>query len=117
VSTPISSYAYQNDAIGRRTARIDQSSASFQLAITNAFDYNIRSEVIEAIMGTNTYNYAYDPIGNRRHASKTTDLGPQTTDYIANELNQYTSVSNAVALAPTYDADGNITFLEDGHKY
>ena len=32
------------------------------------------------------YGYGYDPIGNR----KTTDHGPQTTDYTANNLNQYT---------------------------
>ena len=57
-------------------------------------------------MGTNVYSYVYDSIGNR----KTTDHGQQTTTYLANELNQYlsvTSVSSVVNLS--YDPDGNLT--------
>jgi RHS repeat-associated protein len=98
VSNPISSFAYQNDTIGRRTKRIDNAS------VTNAFGYNIRSEVIEALMGTNTYGYAYDPIGNREQAS----LNTVTNFYAANALNQYTNISNGSVIEPTYDADGNM---------
>ena len=80
----ISSFAYENDAIGRRTQRIDTDST------TNAFGYNIRSELIEAIMGTNQFGYLYDPIGNRKTASCNSEI----SDFTANELNQYTFVSN-----------------------
>ena len=40
-------------------------------------------------MGTNTYSYAYDPIGNR---TATIENG-LTTTYAANELNQYTALN------------------------
>ncbi|HAS82554.1 MAG TPA: hypothetical protein DCS43_07765, partial [Verrucomicrobia bacterium] len=94
----VSTFSYQNDAVGRRTKRIDNAS------VTNAFGYNVRSEVIEALMGTNTYGYAYDPIGNREQAS----LNTVTNFYAANALNQYTNISNGAVIEPTYDADGNM---------
>jgi hypothetical protein len=100
----------------RRTRRLD-SGASFQLAnmenpdspltTTNNFGYNLRSEVVEALMGTNTYGYAYDPIGNRRAASNNAEI----LTYLSNELNQYTNIQNAAAVAPAYDPDGNMIFL------
>jgi hypothetical protein len=54
----VSQFDYQNDALARRTKRVDNA------AVTNAFDYNVRSEVTSAAMGTNQYAYAYDPIGS-----------------------------------------------------
>jgi len=63
----ISRFAYENDAIGRRTARVDSTPAL--PSVTNTFGYNIRSEVVAALMGGNDYGYAYDPIGNREKAS------------------------------------------------
>jgi YD repeat-containing protein len=60
----VSRFDYHNDALARRTKRIDNS------AVTNNFGYNIRSQVTSAAMGTNTYGYAFDPIGNRREASR-----------------------------------------------
>jgi RHS repeat-associated protein len=102
----VSSFTYDNDAVGRRTKRVDNAS------ITNSFDYNIRSEVIEALMGTNTYGYAYDPIGNR--LSEVRDLMSEvsTNLYTANALNQYSVISNfssqVSSLIPQYDADGNM---------
>ena len=52
-STAVSTFAYDNDAIGRRTKRID-------LAATNTFGYNTRNELTSALMGTAPYSYAYD---------------------------------------------------------
>jgi len=98
-ATLVSGYDYQNDAVGRRTRRIDNAS------ITNAFGYNIRSEVIEALMGTNTYGYAYDPIGNRQQSTK----NQEQRTYLANVLNQYTNITDGVTNSPTYDLDGNMT--------
>ncbi len=51
----ISAYDYANDSAGRRVSRN-----------ADSFGYNARSEVIGAVIGTNSYGYAYDAIGNRR---------------------------------------------------
>jgi len=104
----VSSFAYENDAIGRRTARID--THPFVVppsggSSTNTFDYNLRSEVVSALMGTNTYGYAYDPIGNRQQSTR----NQEQRTYLANALNQYTNITDGVTNSPTYDLDGNMT--------
>jgi RHS repeat-associated protein len=98
-STPVSVYDYSNDALARRTKRVDNSS------VTNDFGYNVRSELISALMGTNVFGYAYDPIGNRTLATNNTEV----LTYLSNQLNQYTNVADGVTNTPTYDADGNLT--------
>ena len=45
-----------------------------RVAAANAFAYNDRSEVTNAVMDADTYSYAYDPIGNRTGASANGDL-------------------------------------------
>ena len=76
----------------------------------NAFCYNARSEVTDALMGTNAYTYAYDPIGNRLTAS----ADAVTNLYAANALNQNSNItyqSNSLqpnSLSPSYDPDGNM---------
>ena len=98
--SPISAFAYAYDAAGRRTERVDSG------LTTNLFGYNMRSELADAIMGTNVYAYLYDPIGNRQWAS----ANENTNLYQANELNQYTNI-NEGAVEPVYDLDGNLTQL------
>ncbi len=96
----ISQFDYVNDAVGRRTQRVDSSS------LTNDFGYNSRSELIEALMGTNNFSYRYDPIGNRTVATN----NGAVTEYLANSLNQYFVISNQQSqIAPAYDLDGNLT--------
>ena len=92
----VSQFDYENDAVGRRTLRVDT------LSTTNVFGYNLRSELTEATMGTNVFGYIYDPIGNRRWATNNAEV----TEYLANELNQYTNITGLGA--PAYDADGNM---------
>ena len=64
----------------------------------------------EAVMGADTYGYAYDPIGNCVWSAVNT----LTNGYTANRLNQYSLISNhvnhvnPVRIHPTYDADGNM---------
>ena len=99
----VSRFAYTNDELGRRAARVDSGLTQ------NSFGYNIRSEVIEAIMGSNTYGYEYDPIGNRLASTN----NATTVSYAANLLNQYTNVASAVSITPTYDDDGNMTAYGD----
>jgi RHS repeat-associated protein len=110
----ISQYDYSNDAIGNRVSRHD-SGLAFAQAQTNLFGYNPRSEVTGAVMHTNAYGYAFDPIGNRIVSHRDTE----TTEYDSNALNQYTQISVSSAPSavniPTYDADGNMTF--DGKEW
>ncbi|MEI7881517.1 MAG: RHS repeat-associated core domain-containing protein, partial [bacterium] len=96
----VSQFDYVNDAVGRRTQRVDSSS------LTNDFGYNSRSELIEALMGTNNYAYRYDPIGNRTVATN----NGAVTEYQANALNQYSQITNNHSpITPAYDLDGNMT--------
>jgi RHS repeat-associated protein len=82
-------------------------------AVTNDFGYNVRSEVIGALMGTNRYSYAYDPIGNRLTATN----NAEGWTYLSNPLNQYTNIADGVSVEPEYDADGNMTATGDGWRY
>ena len=69
--------------------------------------YNKLNELSSAIIGTNTYSYAYDSIGNRQWSV----VNSATNSYQANALNQYSQVDSANL---AYDADGNL--LQD-EKY
>jgi len=74
----------------------------------NAFCYNTRSEVTDALMGTNSYTYAYDQISNRLQSAVAAGSGPSgETLYTANALNQspITYQSNSLqpnSLSPSY---------------
>jgi len=65
--------------------------------------YNRRSELAAATVGTDSYGYAYDSIGNRLWSA----ANAVTNSYTANSLNQYTAIS--AKANPVYDADGNMT--------
>jgi hypothetical protein len=88
-----------------RTRRFDGINGT--LASTNAFAYNSRNEVVGAEMGDDTYNYAYDSIGNRLLASQTVASVTSELEYVANALNQYTNIvtryPSPVTSFPTYD--------------
>jgi RHS repeat-associated protein len=105
----ISQFDYQNDALGRRTQRLD-TLANMPQSLTNSFGYNARSEVVAALMGTNEYGYAFDPIGNRLAS---TNSG-ESFSYTANELNQYLQVVDGGTFNLGHDGDGNIT--NDGRR-
>jgi RHS repeat-associated protein len=97
------SYDYANDAIGRRTNRVDTLPTS--LTVTNAFGYNVKSEVTSAAMANGESIYDYDSIGNRLFAA----LGAATNSYTANALNQYSVITDpGNTVNPVYDLDGNI---------
>lgn len=78
-----------------------------------SWSYNGRGEVVESNdSSAANYDraYQYDSIGNRE---KTVDglliNLPGTSDYDANEQNQYTRVNGVDLPTPAYDADGNHT--------
>ena len=111
-----SQYDYTYDAAGRRT-KIARSGSAMSGTRNDAYGYNIRNELISATKNAeNTeYQYSYDDIGNRLSSF---DLGTNHT-YTANNLNQYTSISNFVLyvsfvadFAPQFDDDGNQTLIQ-----
>ncbi|WP_176013907.1 RHS repeat domain-containing protein [Victivallis sp. Marseille-Q1083] len=103
----ISTFQYANDAFGRRTS-MNRSGSSFTAADVLSYTYNSYSELTGASSNNNasySYNYTYDPIGNR----KTAGLASTNWTYTANNLNQYTALNQAGTVqSPTYDADGNM---------
>ncbi|MBQ9431884.1 MAG: RHS repeat protein [Kiritimatiellae bacterium] len=115
----ISQYDYENDALGRRT-EIARSGTAMSKTRTDAYGYNDRNELIYSRRGAESaeiteYAYAYDDIGNRLSSL---DLGTNRT-YTANNLNQYTQISNLCDTAslreefvPQYDLDGNQTLVK-----
>ena len=84
---------------------------------SNVYGYNIRNELVSSTKNAEgtEYQYQYDDIGNR---ITSLDLGTNRT-YTANNLNQYTSISNSAASAlsagefvPQFDDDGNQTLIQ-----
>ena len=77
----------------------------------DVFGYNPRSELAQAIVGTNNYAYLFDPIGNREQSVE----NAVTNLYTSNTLNQYTNiifqstqpVLSVGNFSPVFDADGN----------
>lgn len=95
----ISQYDYIYDPARRRVA-IGRSGSAMSENRIDEYGYNIRSELISAAKNTEDakiieYQYQYDDIGNRITSF---DLGTNRT-YVANNLNQYTSISNS-AISP-----------------
>ena len=120
----ISAFDYTNDAAGRRTA-ISRSGEAFGdlSGATDSYGYNSRNEVISArrtksgeiIHGFNE-DFEYDPIGNRIWSTTYNELGePKTSQYLANNLNQYTSrtVPGYAAVRGHADADATVTVNEN----
>ncbi|WP_176014690.1 RHS repeat protein [Victivallis sp. Marseille-Q1083] len=103
----ISTFQYANDALGRRTS-MNRSGSAFTAADVLSYTYNSYSELTGASSNNNasySYNYTYDPIGNR----KTAGLAGTNWTYTANNLNQYSALNQAGTIQnPTYDADGNM---------
>lgn len=120
----ISAFDYTNDAAGRRTA-ISRSGEAFGdlSGATDSYGYNSRNEVISARRSKNgeivhgfNEDFEYDPIGNRTSSTTYNELGePKTSQYIANNLNQYTSrtVPGYAAVRGHADADATVTVNEN----
>jgi len=102
------------DALGRLQDRTLVRASGSSSSAPDAFGYNIRSELTNAVIGANSFAYNFDPIGNRLGA---TEFGTNTA-YTASALNQYTSINpinpvNPVEnFNPEFDADGNQTLLK-----
>ena len=106
-ASDIASIGYTVNALGQRT------NATRSGAATNstAWAYDALGQLVQASDDTTTSNraYHYDSIGNREKSATglLSDL-PTTPNYVANALNQYTTIPQATA-TPVYDFDGNMT--------
>ena len=103
--TRVFSYGY--DALDRPTSRTLTGPAS---PVASSFSYNSRGEVTSAVIGDHDEAHEYDFAGN----SITASCNSFTNEYVANSLNQYTSVGRRAPTPPpatmlTHDIDGNLT--------
>jgi RHS repeat-associated protein len=99
--TLISQFDYENDALGRRTRRLDAGSA----VATNLFGYDARNQLIYATLKDNEFAWVFDAIGNR-----VGDTSNSVTHcYSVNALNQYEQITNGGVRNLAYDLDGNLT--------
>ncbi len=116
----ISRYEYQYDRLGRRT-NVANSGSAFAKSGFNLYNYNDRNELqtssrftgkdlsdqIKPVPDQERF-YQYDSIGNRIKAQE----AEKRINYVSNELNQYTSISNSQTVKPEYDLDGNLIKLK-----
>lgn len=93
------------DSLARPSTRTQQRGT--ETARNDRFFYDSRGELASATLGTKSYAYAYDNIGNRITSAE----DAREMAYVTNNLNQYTSVTEGEndPFSPTYDADGNQT--------
>ena len=114
----ISQYDYVYDAAGRRV-QISRSGSAMSENRTDVYGYNERGELVSAAKNAEgaeiEYAYEYDDIGNR---ISSLELDTNRT-YIANNLNQYTTISNFASTAstaaefhPQFDDDGNQILIQ-----
>ena len=110
-NTLVAQRTYTYDILGRPTARNTARQGS---VVNDTFAHNSRSELAEATVSSKDYEYTYDNIGNRTAAVETSSGVASSTEYTANELNQYTFISEngAAAFVPQFDADGNQTLIK-----
>jgi RHS repeat-associated protein len=100
-NTVNSRFEYAYDNLGRRTSMTT-------LEGTFQYGYDAIGQLTSVVMPTGrTLQYQYDAAGNRLGV---TDNGT-TTNYSSNNLNEYTSVGNAIY---AYDRDGNLISKTQG---
>ncbi|EIP98839.1 RHS repeat-associated core domain protein [Opitutaceae bacterium TAV1] len=114
-----SAFAYEHDALGRRTAVVQSGDAfaAYGNSVRQQFDYSDRGELTAAhgyLGATATpaaalpgrdFRYSYDAAGNRRAAGRNGSAGLME-NFSVNALNQITARENhTVSVSGTADAD------------
>ena len=114
----ISQFDYTYDAAGRRVSIAKSGTAFGDLSGSiDSYTYNDRSELTSARRTKNgqpipgfSEDFDYDPIGNRRSSATYNEKGEvQTSTYVANNLNQYTTRTTPGYAAVRGEADPNAT--------
>ncbi len=109
-TTTISSYDYAVNAIGQRTG-VATSGTAYPAVPSWLWSYDALGQVTAAdsSVATSDRSYQYDAIGNRQKTANSLIL-PVANNYIANPLNQYTTIQQGgTGVSPVYDFDGNAT--------
>ncbi len=102
-----SRFDYTYDRLGRRTGMTTLDGQwTYQYDATGQLTRAVFQSV-NAAVADQDLTYVYDPAGNRIRTIK----GGVTTEYVSNNLNQYTTVGTA---AHSYDVDGNLVSVVDG---
>jgi YD repeat-containing protein len=104
LSSPVASYSYSLDSLGRRTTRSESTSLGVK---SDSYAYDPISQLTGVNYASGARStYAYDALGNRTSVVAT--LGSSTTiiPYLANACNQYTQIGG---LLVSSDANGNLT--------
>lgn len=97
------------DALGNITKREDVLNAER----TESYSYDVISQLTGFLRGTKVnHSFQFDLLGNR---VKVVEDGI-TTNYSANNVNAYTSVSGGLSFTPSYDGNGNL-LNDDKHKF
>jgi len=119
-TTSLQRFDYMLDAAGNRTSR-SESATGFQ-PVTDAYGYDAADQLTEVKYtfdaGTSAHSrkmtYSYDPAGNRQSLVEDADGsgpgGTTTVPYVANDLNQYTTIDGLAA--PQHDASGNMQVVQ-----
>lgn len=93
--------AFTYDAVGN----ITKSANLIDESKTETYGYDAISQLISFKRGTTVDNsYQFDPLGNRL---KVIENGI-ATNYTANSINSYSSISGGISFTPKYDANGNL---------
>jgi len=95
--------------------RVDNN-VDYSVAITNSFDYNNYSELVDATMGTDNYNFDMDNIGNRTDHVINDIPAEYYGDWpnVHGKLNRYsdtTSTNLVYNQHYDFDLDGNMTTI------
>ncbi|GAH11561.1 unnamed protein product, partial [marine sediment metagenome] len=99
-------YAYSYDGVGNRLTMTVNGSNVHRYSYDGIYQLTDVDYPDGFFVGDTTFNY--DPVGSRESV-----INSGTTNYVSNNLNQYTSVGGT---AHSYDKNGNLT--DDGtHKY
>jgi YD repeat-containing protein len=99
----VGGHGYTLDLAGRRSAETFLGDTGTP---ARSYGYDLADQVTSASYGAGQADsYAYDAMGNRESATLAS-LGGTTTQYTANNANQYTSISGWPA--PVHDANGNL---------
>jgi len=104
LSSPVASYSYSLDRLGRRTTRSETTSLGVK---SDSYAYDPISQLTGVnYAGGARSTYAYDALGNRTSVVATLDSSTTIIPYLANACNQYTQIGG---LLVSSDANGNLT--------
>ncbi|NBU72419.1 MAG: hypothetical protein EBS53_13425, partial [Bacteroidetes bacterium] len=112
LSSPVASYSYSLDSLGRRTTRSESTSLGVK---RDSYAYDPISQLtgVNYSSGAKT-TYAYDALGNRTSVTTSAGGNISTIPYLANACNQYTQIGG---LLVSSDANGNLTSDQNGNTY